>query len=651
MRITSIQLHNVVCYRGRQTLNLEAKAYAIVARAKDDPRRSNWLGKSALLDAVWFALYGEHRWATEDSWITHGEDEGGVKLTFDNGMTVERSRVRGHANKLLVGQAKGDEAQTLIEEAVGLDKEDSKATWYFPQKCMSRFVVAKPAERMDIVVGWLRLEKLEGCIDKASAALGRTVEGVSVYQARLANSRAAIDELLRANLPLLDPQSTNRQISEAMAIARREWDAERERLAGSVGRLEDDYQKVATWQAGAGAAASYAEIVSEGTELKAWLAEADLLERRKARDVAVKLTAEALAVSNAARRELATKEALVRGKFDGKCPVAGIPCPAKDSINAGMSVNTGLHAKAQEALRTAKAAYDAAKVQSDEALRLVREAEDVETRLGVLREQVSRHKNTANRFAAGCPVPNPDDIPVKLSGARARLAEVTHSIRAIDAAVVRFNQLIEENAKTVRHVESLQREGGLRREEQLVFRRARQRIAERALHDIEGGANALLQESGIDLSLAARWQREGGGMADNCDACGTPFGRSLKVKVCPRCGEARGPKMVNKLELVLSNVSGAAEDLGGGAFQLSASAWLRNARGCGWSVALIDEPFGALDEANRDAFATHLATMLSGQYGFEQSFIVAHNPAAMDALPGRIEVVSEGGFSVARVVA
>jgi DNA repair exonuclease SbcCD ATPase subunit len=122
------------------------------------------------------------------------------------------------------------------------------------------------------------------------------------------------------------------------------------------------------------------------------------------------------------------------------------------------------------------------------------------------------------------------------------------------------------------------------------------------------------------------------------------------VKQCGRCGTERGPLLVNKLYLVLSDRSGAAEDLAGAAIQLAASAWLRRERASGWGSALIDEPFGALDASNRRAFAVHLTVMLR-RYGFEQSFIVSHSADTVGMLPGRIVVDNVGGRATVRVVA
>jgi|HubBroStandDraft_3_1064219.scaffolds.fasta_scaffold00013_28 DNA repair exonuclease SbcCD ATPase subunit len=649
MRISGLRLRNFVCYRGEHELKLQPLAYAVVARTVDDPRRSNWSGKSSLLESVLFALYGEHRWPTEDSWITRGEEDGGVEVDFDNGLTVERTRTRGGSTKLLAkcvgltkgnaGDAKGDEAQQIIDEAVGLDKQDFKAICYVEQKRMARFVTARPAERMDTIVGWLRLEKLDACSDKQTAELNRLMDLITKDQQRLAANRFAADELVKQHGTKPLPELRDQQARLATSYE------------SDVARLEEDAERVRLWRADENASTSYKAIVEEGIKLKAWLVAVDVPTLNGQRADAAESEKDAADAYNVARRDLTQKEALVRGQFDGKCPIAGMQCPAKDDINAGLTRNTKLH---QDAKAKAERAFLASgKAQSEKASldKRCREAEAAVTKLETLRQQAMRMREAANRFAAGCNVTDVETLTTRLANARDRLADARAQVKVIDAAIVRVSQLNEESAKLSKSIEALQREADTAREAHLVFRRSRQRIAERALSSIEDGANDLLRTSGIDLSVQARWQREGNGLADNCDTCGAAFGRSLKVKVCPRCAEPRGPKMVNKLDLVLSSVSGAAEDLAGGAFQLSASAWLRKVRACAWSVALIDEPFGALDEANREAFATHLATMLSGQYGMEQSLIVSHDPKTVACLPGRIEIVCEGGFSRPAVLA
>ena len=94
-----------------------------------------------------------------------------------------------------------------------------------------------------------------------------------------------------------------------------------------------------------------------------------------------------------------------------------------------------------------------------------------------------------------------------------------------------------------------------------------------------------------------------------------------------------------------SDVSGAAEDITGLAFQLSAAAWLRVRRGSEWESVFIDEPFGSLDPANREALSMHLHQLLRSRYAFKQAFLVSHDIGVMASMPHRILIRSDGESS------
>jgi DNA repair exonuclease SbcCD ATPase subunit len=266
-------------------------------------------------------------------------------------------------------------------------------------------------------------------------------------------------------------------------------------------------------------------------------------------------------------------------------------------------------------------------------------AERLKSRLSALRDQVRALKPDYELAKENVGAEDQSErLEEQYTQACNRLMSLEGELSSMRASLNRATEARERARKLDHDVEDLQaRMGG-------------KRVAESALKSIEDGANAMLRECGIDLSVEVQWSREGGGLARSCDACGHPFGTSAKVKRCERCGADRGPLLVNKLELVLSDRSGAAEDLAGASIQLSASAWLREDRGSAWSVALVDEPYGALDASNRKAFSTHIASMLAGRYGFVQAFVVSHSPDTVTQLPGRIEILNDGGRATVRVV-
>jgi DNA repair exonuclease SbcCD ATPase subunit len=222
-------------------------------------------------------------------------------------------------------------------------------------------------------------------------------------------------------------------------------------------------------------------------------------------------------------------------------------------------------------------------------------------------------------------------------------ARLGRSVLEIARAREEASQAAVEARTAVVHVE-------LARAALLVLGRsgAQRRVAEGALGQIEQIANDGLEACGEDLRVSVAWAREGHGLATACDACGAPYPSSAKIKACPRCGGERGPKLVHRLDLELSDRSGGLEDLAGCVLALAAGTWLARARGAAWGTALLDEPLASLDAARRKALVRGLPSLLAAS-GIEQAILVAHTPAAMDALPARIQVTRRGAWSEVRV--
>jgi DNA repair exonuclease SbcCD ATPase subunit len=179
---------------------------------------------------------------------------------------------------------------------------------------------------------------------------------------------------------------------------------------------------------------------------------------------------------------------------------------------------------------------------------------------------------------------------------------------------------------------------------------AQRRFAEGELAGIERLACEMMADAGLPLGVRVSWSREGSGVAATCAECGDAFPRSEKVKACARCGAARGPNLVHKLEVEPTAQSGGARDLAGIFLQLAAAAWLVRERGARWATAMLDEPLAALDRAIRRQLSAHFPEVLR-RVGCAQALVIGHDRGALDALPGRIQVTSRGGWSAASVVA
>lgn len=642
MRVARVWMTNWMRFAGDNTVDLDAAVYGIVGAYDDDERRSNWSGKTAFVEAIRFALFGVHRAAREDGWITHGEPGGSVSVTLSDGTLITRSRRRGQATRLLVErggeQATGDAAQAVLDTALGLGRDDFEVTCWFGQKQMARLILAKPVERFDLVSGWFGLDPLQRCEERVRLHLsGISSEAVVGAQA-LQGAHARLDALVLAWAGVLG----NAAPTARVGVLRGEMASRGGRCKAAEARVNAALAEVEAFAGGrraVDAAEELAEIRAQGKELSEQidvLAESGALvgDWTDAHDLAK-------AALTRAADELKAKRSLARGEFSGRCPVDGHSCPVSRDINERVGANAGLYEAAVQAYDAAAKQESTTRLELDG---LVAEARKHDALVG---------KRDALRARARVLLPLAETVKglrfdadeharrlAALDAAHRALAAEEEGLHAVQAALLELEGLLVAIDTAERTLARVRAREAVGRAALRIFGRsgAQKRIAEAALAEIEAGANGILREAAIDLSLRVQWGREGVGLATWCGECGAPYPSSARVKACERCKAERGPKVVERLDIELSDRSGAAEDLAGAALQLSAAAWLRRERGVSWSVAFLDEPFGALDEANRKGFAAHLVAMLRGSAGFEQAFIVAHHPDVIDGLPARLVV-------------
>jgi hypothetical protein len=653
--VAAVVLKNWQRYRGEHRVALDSTAYGVVARLAGDERRSNWLGKSTLLGAVPFALYGWHERPTDDDWITAGEDEGGVSLVLSDGATVERTKRRGKSTQLVFARpgrapARQEEAQKEIAAHVGLSRDDFFALAFFRQKRLSRLATAQPAELLQVVSGWVGLGPLRAAEEWVRDELDKAVENEAWRRQRLADVRATVEQQRRqlgieedvdpgdaeeaVAIDVIDELTRERDAAKAEADRRREaigaagerWSALRDAVLHAGAKRELDVVLAA--------------IPDEDARAR------HLQERDRARAAAEESAATARVLGRAAEE----KRRLTTSGFDGRCPVAAIECPATAQINArarehreAFEAASHRHREALEASGGKAADRARAEAEVDADRRAVALAEE-------LRREEERLRPAGARLARVGEPPLDEGSEEERAAATALDAAVAAEMRLSRArhAAETLTAARKEEAEEEAAVEVAVKRAALCRDALAVVGRAgaQRDVAVEELGAVEAGANALLAEAGVELSVRIRWGRASSTeLAVSCEACGATLPASKRVKSCPRCGAERGPRIDDKVDIELSNRSGAADDLAGMALQLAASAWLRARRGAGWSVAFIDEPFGALDEANCHAVAAALASLLRGGGGFAQALVVSHGPGTLDAFPGRVVVRAEGASS------
>lgn len=643
MYIQKVVLHNWMRYQGTHQLELKPTVYGIVAEWLGEPGRSNWAGKSTLIEATPFALLGEHRKRTDDEWITLGTTEGFVEHYLSDGTFIRRERRIGASTKVRVERPRGerydgkDADRFLLESVLGCSRDEYYLLFFAKQKELAAMVTAKPEEFASTIRSWLQLEPLEALEEESARELARCSEKVRELEASI---NACIDDLFPEEVvenPIERITKELETITEDEETAHRQVVSWRSKLKDAREKLDsctEWYRHKAALDSLVGVRAQLREVEAslESRDLLSIESELKILNENK-QAIQSKLD---VAIANADRAEK-----VVGGKFDGKCPVMnGEPCKCPTAIGEwGLKHQTSLVGLKEKVVRLKEgvsaatrkvegcrdrwSSYRQLEAQASTLLKSLKVSEDHQQYMDENPEPES--KSTIAEEVARCESSllecrsTQNELASKKARYQRRLDEITRSLANIGNArrgMDRFNRIRRAAG----------RQG------------AQRTIALASMRQIETLGNALLCDAGIPLSFKVRWTVDGKKLTAVCDSCGYTY-QGQREKCCPRCKSDRPIQSLDRPGLEMSDRSGAAEDLVGGGLRFGASAWIRRKRAIQWGTVAIDEPFGSLDTDNREGFARYLTTSLMGRYGFEQGFIIAHHDDVMSSMPGRIKVI------------
>lgn len=628
--IKSIVFRNWMCFRGEHQLAFKPHAYAVVAKYESDPGRSNWGGKSAFFEGVEFALTGrlnKDRRFDADGWITEGEKDGLIRVEFEDGSSLERTRVRGKPTQLRYFQggttASQDDAQSKLLKRLGFDADEYRTVAYFPQGTMARLIRTEPEKRFDIIRGWLGLAKAEQAESLASDLVKQRVREVQKLKDRLkmlTEQRAEMALVSEEEIKALMKERTDLKKKLDVLHQERDVGVERAKLAYAVEVFDS---KIAQGKR------LTKEIESEEFPSDLETLMKSIEEEYKA----------AYFNLTAATREVAAKKKVALGLFDGACPVADITCPAKKTINDNRKLSA-------TSLETAKAIqdqrqeeYDAVKARLDSLKDLHRKHRDLVTRRDALRKEVASERDEVvaakKRLKEMGELRDPVDVRVEAALLEEQITEIKVKLNAAQTRNTAIEALDQSITDITQKIEALAKLAAVATQARTIFRVTQRRIAERAITSISNRANDMLRT--VDLNFEIQWEREGRDPAKSCEMCGMAFPASAKVKECQVCGAARGNHVVQKLEFLLSDRSGAADDWAGIALQLSAGSWLLDNRQSQWATAMIDEPFAQMDRTVRRDAAKQMLNLV-GMSAFRQIFVISHADDTVSMYGGRVTI-------------
>lgn len=654
MHLTTIELENWLPYKGEQRIDLAPTCYAVVAEVDGAEGRSNWSGKTSLLEAIPFALFGLHRKRTEDEWIYDKATRGGVVLHFNNGVSVARWRKRGGTTELLVDdngtQHGGVAAQELVTRLIGMSREDFLNTSYFRQKDIARIVYAKPADRAKEFASWFKL----GMLRKAEATTLARINELRAEADKLHEYLAGLKLGMTQALGETTPETMGKTTSEYVALgwtrlrskmARAEAYAKQLELAHNAAQEAYGALKAEAdgWQRHMNNAERYRAIVAE----RKGLGVPDVPGAQSRLATLTQQCLRANELEQVAKGKANKLGGLLVGNFDGVCPVNGMQCPAGKQILDAETLNRKRYDEAVEEARKASEEARRLKGEGAEATADLRRQQNIEKRKADLDAQAASLRESLVYINTNPEAPSLADVKLNKEKAYEAFADADRTLRNLQALVEEWRPATGEASKAEQRLDAIAKDLEVLQAATVVLGRqgAQRIIAERVLRSIVHNGNAKLRECAIDLEFNITWAREGKGLADVCTSCGYPLPASQRVKRCPRCDADRGNKTIEKSDILFSDRSGAAEDIIGGVIRLEAGSWFKRDRGSQWGILLVDEPFGALDESNREAFTRLLLASCRADQGNAQAFVVAHHEDVMSTLPSVIRVKRHDGYS------
>lgn len=661
MIIERITLTDWMPFGGTHALDLPAGPVAVVATYNGQPTRSNWAGKTALLEAIEWALFGVHRKRYEDKLIHRGAAETQVALELTGGITVTRTRKNGKATQLELDEdgqkSRQKKAQERINEILCFDHDDYRETVCFAQGDIEAIAGKTSGKRRETIWQWLELDSWARVAARARSYMG--------------NLNAELEEI-RSELRTLEGMVDDHGYPEDLDVVTGDVDHDMAFQIGSflgsvygyrehLSWIEDELEKAADVEVLKQDAARFEKLREEAAELKDKIKKANAIHLEELlkshREEAEKAASDAYQ----ARRERDDAANFQRGNFDGTCPVTRGQCPVADDIRGDVEAGRKRYDVALEAVLDAEKRERDAKDQASKVERISQKLDRDRQRFNSVVEALRELKPRWEKWNE-----TEEDSEERIESLKRRKAEQSKLEREMTKNVVELVQI--ENAEMNRRDKVARlRKRADDLEEQLrivsVVTKAvgpggaPARIADVKMRGLEENANEMLIDVGLSFEFS--WDRELREPSPTCRDCGYVY-KGKRDKECPACGVKRGLKRADELEILVDDRSGEIEDIrekSGGArvlvassIRLAAGMMLRELRGAPCAWACIDEPFGPLDGHNRVTLANAFAGML-GAVGLEQAFVVSHDATLLDALPGRIEITRSGNVSTLEVAA
>ena len=267
MKINKIEINNFYSIKDVKFKFDKYKGIVLLEGINKDTGGSNGSGKSVLIEAVVWGLFGKTiRKSTEEALVNNKEKKNcSVKITINDDIVIERGKkpvyLKVHKGDKELTRDNALNTQALIDELLQVNYKVFLASTVFGQQNNIEFINATPEDKRTIIKNFLNLDELFSLRDSVKALkseysqmVKRQDAGIQEHEKSLTSFNKQLthleklrkevegkhsEEVLSLTLQeVIDIETSNRSIEWSVAGIDKDLEAELERLENLTNRLE-----------------------------------------------------------------------------------------------------------------------------------------------------------------------------------------------------------------------------------------------------------------------------------------------------------------------------------------------------------------------------------------------------------------------------
>lgn len=633
MTISQIGLVDFMPFKGHQCIsNIPNGLIGVLGEYSGQSGRSNRSGKSALLDAVLYALHGTSRQIGDRKsrslmeMIHKGSDSMSTSLVLSaDGRLHYINRVYKLLGKSGVSSAKIDgnnlgidASKEVVKSLFGMDRDDFLRTCFVRQGDLENILSRTGSQLRDDISKWKGLDlwpKLEEMAKMETASWHRSLEVARIKfdatQEVIKRGRTDDNEIKSCQDRLREDQEHNARIAVAQ-----------KRLK----ELRLSYY----------VAESIEGIVDRRDEIP--VLEKTITKCQKELKKVEILKSDANVELRSAEKETREREKQVQKGFDGICPIDGVQCPRINDINSDCEEVQSRLIKVKEIEKSKTSYFMKCEKDYDDKKSDFDSVENDFRQVVADKKRLDDYKGSSTDEIDAVIIDIEKDNEIGVIDT----TETEKILRDMQIQASKYDVAFDEEKKHNTRMEECENE--IRHSRYVKFMCSKygipsMMIAE-ALDEIAIRVNLILEDLGVDPRLMFEHERELRTRAKVCYKCGYIFSQLSKEKICTDCGELRGMDKSDELRPMVvegDRIQHFDLDSGAGRGLIALATRVSMAIFLGSKILFLDEVTGMLDEY-------HLGTMIKflhnlTEMGFNQIFVISHNKEIIESAPFQIRIL------------